>query len=649
MKSELKIRSLRTLADAYAVKELRVNEEYQRGTEWTLSQKQSLIDSLLRGYQIPLFYVHLESRENHYTRGFETTAWLVDGQQRLAAIVDFRQNKFALPDPAKAKAGSVLPPSTTQLPPWTGKKFEQLETVERDQLMGRELLVIEMTADHPNEVRDLFIRLQSGRPLTAQQKRDAWPGEFTNFVIRHAGKPSHRLSNPKRFFTLFRATRAVSVDDGAHYVDGLAETRKFFAGLAMAIMVRERSKLDFVDLKGSTINEFYLENLLMDKDDPAALRVVRILELVAALPGFERLKAGRPMSFQWAFHLVMLVDSLDAGRYASNWREDVIDAFLNFRQEVATAQLRYRETRESLPHYDRFGRLLSGSGSDTAEVIRVRHAFLLSQVHPKIALNQLDPHRLFDPLEKEVIWNRDRGICRNPICVRQEGRVLFGDATVHHVVEHASGGKTTVRNGVLVCPECHANRKEMLRLTPQFKDYLDRIYQREEKHGSHHVFGDGFEGDTTEASENSGSTGKRDGVVARGGSFRIVVNWGALDVDRETQVFTGDPASELVVQLLVAMLREFGKPLEQQLTELPVIRFPLSRNPKADFVNRATGKAFGAIQIPETDLYFCPHSDNEQKVKNLTVLFSRLTLPDGRGFPEGSVQFSLDSAPDQTA
>jgi len=231
MKSELKTRPLQSLADAYAGHELRVKPEYQRGTVWKLPQKQGLIDSLLRGYQIPLFYVHLEARPNHYTEEIEKTAWLVDGQQRLAAIVGYRQNEFGLPDPKKAKPGSVLPPGATEVPPWTGKKFEELEPAEKERLLGRELLVIEMTAEHPNEVRDLFIRLQAGTPLTAQEKRDAWPGDFTNFVIRHAGKPGHSLSNPKRFFSLFPRSRVLTVDDGVHYVDGLAETRKFFAGL----------------------------------------------------------------------------------------------------------------------------------------------------------------------------------------------------------------------------------------------------------------------------------------------------------------------------------------------------------------------------------------------------------------------------------
>jgi len=161
-------------------KELRVNPEFQRGIKWSLAQKQGLIDSLLRGYQIPIFYVHLESRTNNYTGGVESTAWIVDGQQRLAAIVAYRQNEFSLPDPQKATPGTVVPFDSANLPPWAGKKFEELAPDNKEHLLGRELLVVEMMAEQ-NEVRDLFIRLQAGTPLTAQEKRDAWPGDFTNF------------------------------------------------------------------------------------------------------------------------------------------------------------------------------------------------------------------------------------------------------------------------------------------------------------------------------------------------------------------------------------------------------------------------------------------------------------------------------------
>jgi uncharacterized protein with ParB-like and HNH nuclease domain len=130
MKSELKERGLKELAEAYSIKELRVDPEYQRGTVWNRAQQQSFIDSLLHGYEVPLFYVHIKQTPN-YTGGQNTTAMLVDGQQRLACIDSYLKNEFALADPSKEKPGSVIPSVIETQPSWHGRKFEELSEVDR--------------------------------------------------------------------------------------------------------------------------------------------------------------------------------------------------------------------------------------------------------------------------------------------------------------------------------------------------------------------------------------------------------------------------------------------------------------------------------------------------------------------------------------
>jgi hypothetical protein len=89
------------------------------------------------------------------------------------------------------------------------------------------------------------------------------------------------------------------------------------------------------------------------------------------------------------------------------------------------------------------------------------------------------------------------------------------------------------------------------------------------------------------------------------------------------------------------LLDTFGKPMREQLLELPIVRFPLSTNPMTDFVNRSRNKPYSYTQIAGTDLYFCPHSQRSQKVERLKALFSRLTLPDGSEFPDDCVTVSI--------
>jgi hypothetical protein len=353
------------------------------------------------------------------------------------------------------------------------EKFEELDRLDQERLLNRDLLVIEMREESPNEARDLFIRLQSGTPLTAQQKRDAYPGDFSLFVIRHAGKSRHKMSNPKQFFELVPRGRKLQIDDDSDsdsYVDKLADNRKFFAGLAMTIMVRERSGEDFVFLKGKTINEFYIENLELKPNDPAAIRVLKVLDFIPELPSFADLTSQRPMTRQMAFHLALIIDSLLAGNYVPIWKQDVIKAFMKFQVDVAEAHLHHKQTGEAKPHYERFKVLLGGSGSDTAEVIRRRHNFFTERMYSEMRLKPLDGQRLFDTLEKEIIWNRDGRKC---LCC--ELPVKFREIHIHHVVEHIAGGRTIFNNGVTVCVDCHTDRKKMQELAPKFGEHLERV------------------------------------------------------------------------------------------------------------------------------------------------------------------------------
>jgi len=62
--------------------------QYQRSPVWNETKKQLLIDSILRGYDIPKFYLRAT------TGKFEHE--VTDGQQRLRAIWSFLNNEFAL-------------------------------------------------------------------------------------------------------------------------------------------------------------------------------------------------------------------------------------------------------------------------------------------------------------------------------------------------------------------------------------------------------------------------------------------------------------------------------------------------------------------------------------------------------------------------
>ena len=50
--------TVRDLVDLRKSEMARPNPEYQRGIVWTRDQQMKLIDSVMRGYQLPIIYLH---------------------------------------------------------------------------------------------------------------------------------------------------------------------------------------------------------------------------------------------------------------------------------------------------------------------------------------------------------------------------------------------------------------------------------------------------------------------------------------------------------------------------------------------------------------------------------------------------------------
>jgi uncharacterized protein with ParB-like and HNH nuclease domain len=165
-----------------------VNPEYQRGVVWTQTQKKRLVDSILRGYPIPLIYLHhiKQSAGKLVSERYE----VIDGQQRITAIAEFREGAFKLFDPIEDEREARFPEFIKKQPcTWGRCTFDEIDNELQAKFLETPLRIVQIESDNENEARDLFVRLQSGMPLNSQEKRDAWPGQFTDFVLKLGGKP----------------------------------------------------------------------------------------------------------------------------------------------------------------------------------------------------------------------------------------------------------------------------------------------------------------------------------------------------------------------------------------------------------------------------------------------------------------------------
>src|SRR5260370_25382335 len=104
---------------------LLLNPKYQRNPIWSIGQKCFLIDSLISGAPIPQVFINIQTRGSGHNR--QTVYEVVDGQQRLRAILEFINDEYAL---IKTTARSY--PVSEVYGPHINKKYSELPSNLQD-------------------------------------------------------------------------------------------------------------------------------------------------------------------------------------------------------------------------------------------------------------------------------------------------------------------------------------------------------------------------------------------------------------------------------------------------------------------------------------------------------------------------------------
>jgi Protein of unknown function DUF262 len=156
---------------------LLITPKYQRNPIWSTAQKCFLIDSILSDVPIPPIYLNVVSQRIGGTR--RTIYEVVDGQQRLRAILEFLNDDFAL-DEHTMRMYKVSPLYSKLV----GKKYSELSIDNQDKIWNFPLAVQEIRDYGETEIRDTFRRLNSVvERLNKQELRHSqFFGEFAKLV-----------------------------------------------------------------------------------------------------------------------------------------------------------------------------------------------------------------------------------------------------------------------------------------------------------------------------------------------------------------------------------------------------------------------------------------------------------------------------------
>ena len=424
--NEPRVLSIERLTASWLNNTIRPNPEYQRGSTWRRRQQQLLIDSVLRGYPLPRFY--FEQKTSVDVLGNQQVSLdVIDGQQRLIALSQFVGDQWPLFETSDPHV--PLPPSIRGTDvSWSGRTFSALSRELQDQFLAIELPVVLIKSVQGDEVRDLFIRLQSGTPLTAQQVRDAWPGNIGPFVERLAGKGTRQGTFVRLFSAIDRRGGGTRADD--EYEDPYLDARQTCAQLLLLLLARERGRA-YPALTSSALNDLYHENTEFDTRSLVAERFEKLLgwtqQVIELRPSQQGRKAVRKSR---VFSLFLFLRGLSFS--AVDMRRAIPDVAAQF----------WSEDGDETEPLGRVG---------NAETIEKHFVWLLEQRTRMLRLPELDGRRLFSAEQKIEIWRRFEGkcgICGDPL--------LTGKEEYDDIRPWLLGGRTEVDNGRPVHVHCHA-------------------------------------------------------------------------------------------------------------------------------------------------------------------------------------------------
>jgi hypothetical protein len=415
---------VRELCNAYRAGSLVRNDEYQRGAAWSLRQKQGLIDSIFRSYPLPSLFLEVKNKKGLGGTTNELFE-IIDGQQRILALVEYLKGDYQLLDPNddKLRLPLSLRPAGA---PWANKRFAELprELVEHlDNYKIPTYLVRDVA--NSDEVRDLFIRLQSGTALTRQQIRDAWPGQLGPRIEMWSGKLTRQ---PKyEFFSAVDGRGVRDEEDDAN--DPFVKQRTTCAQLCCLLLARQGNPWAFPSIKAADLDGLYHQYTQVDPPGDVFRAIETIFDDVEDIVRriAAKQKGRRKVPKASLFALAMFVQDL---RRSPLFKLSV-DARTRLAHEVSEPRVEARR---------------GSSGG----IIKEYYDKWRDSLPDGVGIN-LDPKRLFDCDDRKQIWARSNGRCG--VC---NDSVEAEEAEYdHYPTPHRDGGRTLVENGRVVHNACH--------------------------------------------------------------------------------------------------------------------------------------------------------------------------------------------------
>ena len=385
--------------------------QYQRGSVWSEEKKQLLIDTILRNYDLPKFYLRVVD-------GGDYEHEVVDGQQRLRAIWGFLKNEFPLGEESK---------DFGDLPDLSGKYYKDLSGDQQDRIGAFSLAITEIRDASEVEVRDLFLRLQEGTTLTPPEKRNAMVGNMRDFV--------HELGSAPLLLKTSTKNDRFQHDDWIAHVTSL-----------------ELNKGP-INVKAADLKKLYEDEQAFDVESTDAKKIKRVINFMNKAFADNTPELG----IKWGFvDLYLLVSSFIESYDIRKRHQDFYDFYIGLEKDrrsvVDPADLLTAGGGWNRDLYD----YISSFQREGAkrENIEARHGVYVRKFlsdYPDLVPK--DPKRIFNNNERIVIWR-----AANMKCQSCKKKITLKEMHADHIKPHSKGGKTTIANGQCLCSKCNLKK-----------------------------------------------------------------------------------------------------------------------------------------------------------------------------------------------
>ena len=374
-----------------------LSPEYQRGKVWTKDRKQLLIDTIVKGMHVPAVY--LRDLENDYYE-------CVDGQQRLSTIFDFFDDKLDF--------------SKKYTPEFAGKTFSMLPQKIKDRFEDHEIIIVELSNATDEEIREMFDRLQRGMALTSGEKLNAKTGALHEFINELTKHPFFNNVN-------------------------IRDYRGAFHQVCAQITNLEMNGI--TDVKFRNLEDLYNKNKKFDKESSHVKQIKKVFNFLSK--SFTD-KTPELHTRAGIVSLYLLISEI-MKNYSIKEQYSLINKFIiDFESKLNAAEengndIELTKYLNSVSH-----------SSDSAQSIKDRHNIIVSYF--LAFANQLEPldeKRGFTEAQRIAIFRKNKGICQNKNCGK---KVDWNDFHADHITPHSKGGKTTVKNGQLLCSKCNLSK-----------------------------------------------------------------------------------------------------------------------------------------------------------------------------------------------